>query len=176
MRNLIPFFIIGVLMVLLLGACNKDSVTTTSSGGSYSMKLTYNDTIANFNTCVVSTVIQGNTPSEILISGYNTTNNKISGKSFELDLVGDVDSLKAGQVFPAATTSNQLHSSTLYFFPDSVKTYTTQLANPIGVVTITSVTAYEIKGTFTGGLYGWQDAYAVILDYTISSGTFVARR
>ncbi|WP_461453281.1 hypothetical protein [Mucilaginibacter sp.] len=176
MRNLVPVFIIGIVMLLLLNACNKESVTTTSTGGSYSMKFIYNDTTASFNTCTVSTVIEGNVPSEVLISGFTTTNNKITGKSFELDLVADIDSLKAGQVFPAATTINQLHSSTLYFFPDSLRTYTTQVAKPIGSVTITSVTSSEIKGTFNGGLYGWQDEYAEILDYNISGGTFVARR
>jgi hypothetical protein len=176
MRNLIPVFITCVLMILLLDACNKDSVTTTSTGGAYSMKFSYNDTTANFNTCVVSTVTQGNVPSEILISGYTTTNNKFTGKSFELDIVADIDSLKAGQVFPAATTIQQLHTSTLYFFTDSTSTYTTQIANPIGSVTITSVSSTEIKGTFTGGLYGWNDSYAVLLDYTITGGTFIARR
>jgi hypothetical protein len=176
MRNLIPVFIACVLIMLLLDACNKDTVTKISSNNVYSMKLAYNDTTANFNSCVVSTVVQGNTPTQILISGFNSTNNKISGQSFELDITADIDSLKAGQAFPAATVTQEDHTVTMYFFPDSTRTYTTQIANPIGSVTITSVNSSEIKGTFNGGLYGWNDAYAVELDYTIAGGTFTAKR
>ena len=180
MRNLIPVFITCVLMIVLLGACNKDTVTKVSSSGTgsntYFMKLAYNDTTLNFTDCSVSTVTQGSAPTQILISGYSFAKNVFGSQSFELDLMADIDSLKAGQVFPAATTIAQTHSMTLYFFPDSVRTYTTQIANPIGSVTITGVSSTEIKGTFNGGLYGWNDAYAIELNYTITGGTFTAKR
>jgi len=177
MRNLIPVFIACVLGMLLLNACNKDVVTKIASGSDASfMKLAYNDTTLNFNTCSVSTVIQGNTQTQVLISGYTLTKSIFGSQSFELDIMADIDSLKAGQVFPAATSIDQSHSMTLYFFPDSVRTYTTQIANPIGSVTITSVTTTEVKGTFNGGLYGWNDAYAIELNYNITNGTFTAKR
>jgi hypothetical protein len=176
MKNFTKISIFSLLVAVLFSACNKTTVTTRSTGntGNYSMAFAYNNTSVSFNTCFAtqSTV---NNSSQFLILGYNTTGNKVSNNSFEVDLYANIDSIKVGQVFPASTTFLQHGTMALYFSPDTVNTYVTQTAKPVGSVTITAITATEIKGTFSGDLFGEFDSNGSNLLYTISSGSFTAK-
>jgi len=166
--------------ITILSACKKDKVTTntthpTNGNGAYSMAFAENNTRVSFNTCFV-TQSYVNNGAQLLISGYNVTNNKISDNSFEVDLIANIDSIKVGQVFLAASTFLQPNSMGLFFSPDTVNNYSTQPSKPVGSVTITEITATEVKGTFTGDLFSELDFNGDNLLYTISEGTFTAKR
>jgi hypothetical protein len=168
--------IIYLSAILVFNACNKTTVTTsTSATSSSSMKLAYNNTNLAFNTCIAAQS-DVNGSEQLIISGYNVTKSQVSDNSFEIDLYADIDSIKVGQVFPTSTIFEQPHSMTLFFFPDTTNAYVTQVARPIGSVTITAVTSSEIRGTFSGGLFSSDDFEASALIYTITNGSFTAKR
>jgi len=176
MKNLTKLFIVGLSAITVFTACNKTTVTTsTSTTASSSMKLAYNNTSLAFNTCIaIQSSVNGS--NQLIISGYDVTKGQISDNSFEVDLFADIDSIKVGQVFPASTIFEQPHSMSLFFFPDTTNAYVTQVAQPIGSVTITAVTSSQIKGTFSGGLFNSDDFDATALIYTITNGSFTAKR
>ena len=165
--------------IILLSACNKTSVTTKQSNKSSSatsMAVTLNSTTKlSFNNCFVAEAT-ANGSSQILIDANNITNNAVSDNGFEVDLFGSLDSLKAGQVFPASSSFEQLHSSALNYFVNDSTEYVSQPAQAIGSVTITEVTSAEIKGTFSGNLYGPLDFDGNTLLYTATNGSFTAKR
>jgi hypothetical protein len=168
--------IVYLSAIFVFNACNKTTVTTSiSSNSSPSMKLAYNNTNLTFNICIAAQS-DVNGSEQLIISGYNETKSQISDNSFEIDLYADIDSIKVGQVFPASTIFEQPHSMTLFFFPDSTNAYVTQVTQPIGSVTITAVTSTEIKGTFSGGLFNSDDLSASALIYTVTNGSFIAKR
>jgi hypothetical protein len=175
MKNF-PKLIIYLSAILVFNACNKTTVTTSSSAiSSSSMKLAYNNTNLAFNTCIAAQS-DVNGSEQLIISGYDVTKSQISDNSFEIDLYADIDSIKVGQVFPASTIFEQPHSMTLFFLPDSTNAYVTQVAQPIGSVIITAVTSNEIKGIFSGGLFNSDDLSASALIYTVTNGSFAAKR
>jgi len=176
MKKFTKLFIVSLSAITAFTACNKTTVTTsTSITGPSSMKLAYNNTNLAFNTCIA---LQSNVNAseQLIISGYNVTKSQVSDNSFEIDLYADIDSIKVGQVFPASTIFEQPHSMSLFFFPDTTNAFVTQVAQPIGSVAITAVTSSEIRGTFSGGLFNSDDFEAGTLIYTITNGSFTAKR
>jgi len=176
MKKFTKLFIVSLSAITAFTACNKTTVTTsTSITGPSSMKLAYNNTNLAFNTCIA---LQSNVngSEQLIISGYNVTKSQVSDNSFEIDLYADIDSIKVGQVFPASTIFEQPHSMSLFFFPDTTNAFVTQVAQPIGSVAITAVTSSEIRGTFSGGLFNSDDFEAGTLIYTITNGSFTAKR
>jgi hypothetical protein len=176
MKKFTKLFIVSLSAITAFTACNKTTVTTsTSITGPSSMKLAYNNTNLAFNTCIA---LQSNVngSEQLIISGYNVTKSQVSDNSFEIDLYADIDSIKVGQVFPASTIFEQPHSMSLFFFPDTTNAFVTQVAQPIGSVAITAVTSSEIRGTFSGGLFNSDDFEASTLIYTITNGSFTAKR
>ena len=177
MKNLTKLFIVGLSAITVFTACNKTTVTTSTSttASSSSMKLAYNNTSLAFNTCIaIQSSVNGS--NQLIISGYDVTRGQISDNSFEVDLFADIDSINVGQVFPASTIFEQPHSMSLFFFPDTTNAFVTQVAQPIGSVAITAVTSSEIRGTFSGGLFNSDDFEASTLIYTITNGSFTAKR
>jgi hypothetical protein len=178
MKITTKFLIFCLSAINVLSACKKDKVTAThptNGNGVYSMAFAENNIKVSFNSCFI-TQSYVNNGAQLLVLAYNTTNNKISDNSFEVDLIANIDSIKVGQVFPAASTFLQPKSMGLYFSPDTVNTYTTQPSKPVGSVTITEITATEVKGTFSGNLFDELDFDGNNLLYTITNGTFTAKR
>ena len=145
------------------------------------MSLTYNNTKLAFNSCVqafnscVHTLTVNNVPETVILAN-NITGSKVSDNSFEIDITADVTTLKPGAIFQAASSFSQVNAMTLFFSPDTTNTYATQPANHTGTVTITDVSFTYIKGTFSGKLFASDDFSASQLLYTITNGTFVAKR
>ncbi len=160
-------------IAILFNSCKKSSdnkpVTTASS-----MKLTLNGTALSYNTCLASDATVGSSK-QTLVTGLNLTNNTPGNDSFELDIMHDIATLKAGEVFPASTSFGQSDSMALIYFPNSTDTFETQPANAQGTVTITSVDSGVISGTFSGKLFADNDLSGTTLKYTVTSGTFTAR-
>jgi hypothetical protein len=61
------------------------------------------------------------------------------------------------------------------YYPNNTDTFTTQIGNPQGTVTITEVTATTISGTFSAKLFAWNDTSGNTVIYTITNGSFTAK-
>ena len=180
MKNFFRFIFFCLAVVTVLSACNKESVktihvATTGSTSADSMIFMANNTKISFNTCLITQSYVNNVP-ELLVLGYNVTNSKVSDNNFEVDLYANIDSIKTGQVFNVSSSFLQPGSMDLFFSPDTISNYSTSTAKPVGTVTITAITSKQITGTFSGNLYNQSDFSAESLSYTISNGTFVAKR
>jgi hypothetical protein len=165
--------LLGALLVaIIFNSCKKsDSNSPTGT----SMKFTSNGAAVSFNSCVAVSATVGNT-AEVLITGINITNAKPGTSSFELELTHDINTLKAGQLYPAASSFSQLDASTLFYFTTESDVFTTQPGNAQGTVSITEVTSASIKGTFSGKLFAEDDFTGTTVLYTITNGSFTAKR
>ena len=176
MKHFFNTLLILLIAPILFYSCKKSSTPApVASVSASSMSLIYNNTKLSFNNCFEGTASVNNAP-EIIIIGNNITGSKVSDNSFEVDITADAATLKPGAVFQAASSFGQLNVMALFFFPDTTNTYTTQPASPAGTVTITDVSSTYIKGTFSGKLFASDDFSATKLLYTVTNGTFVAKR
>ena len=176
MKHFFNTLLILIIAAMLFYSCKKSSTPApVVAASSSSMVLTYNSTKLAFNNCFEATASVNNAP-EIIIIGNNITGSKVSDNSFEVDITADATTLKPGAVFQAASSFGQLNVMTLFFFSDTTNTYTTQPKSPAGIVTITDVSSTYIKGTFSGKLFASDDFSATNLLYTVTNGTFVAKR
>lgn len=162
-----------LLSAAMMSGCKKDSKTpsTTATG---SMKLTLNGTALSYNNCTASDATVGS-DKQTIITGLNITNNTPGNDNIELDIMHDITTLKAGEVFPASTSFDQSDSMALFYFPNATDSFVTQPANPQGSVTITSVSSGIISGTFSAKLFAGDDASGTTVKYTVTDGTFTAR-
>ena len=169
----IPKLLVAILFIaVILNSCKKsDSNSPTGT----SMKFTSNGAAVSFNSCVAVSATVGTT-SEVLLTGINITNAKPGVSSFEVELTHDVNTLKAGQTYPAAGSFSQLDASTLFYFTTESDVFTTQPGNAQGTVSITEVTSSSIKGTFSGKLFAEDDFTGTTVLYTITNGSFTAKR
>ena len=178
-HSFISAFLLVTLAIVLL-SCLKKLGPAPSGVGLYgstapsSMKFTYNDSTVNLNTCIALS-LSANNQSHINITGVNVTGGKEGNINMIIDIVAAVDSIKAGQIFNAASSFGQPGVEDLIFSIDTTA-YVSQPAKPQGTVVITSVTSAYIKGTFTGTLYDGLDFDANKVLYTITNGSFIAKR
>ena len=168
-----------VILSTLFTACDKlgPAPSYTGSSGSSapsSMKFSYNNTAVSLNSCTALS-LSVNNASHVNISGVNVTGGKDGNLNMIIDIITSIDSLRAGQTFQAATDFGQTGVEDLLFTVDTT-TYVSQPAAAQGTVVITSVSSTYIKGTFTGTLYGGLDFSATQLIYTVTNGSFIAKR
>ncbi|SHN34748.1 hypothetical protein [Mucilaginibacter sp. OK098] len=172
MKNTTKLLLGALLVAIIFNSCKKsDSNSPTGT----SMKFTSNGAAVSFNSCVAISATVGNT-SEVLITGINITNAKPGASSFEVELTHDINTLKAGQTYPVASSFSQLDASTLYYFTNASDVFNTQTGNAQGTVSITEVTSTSIKGTFSGKLFAENDFTGTTVLYTITNGSFTAKR
>jgi hypothetical protein len=174
MKTISQLFIAVMFTAIAFSSCKKSSDNSNSSSNA-SMKFTANGTAVSYNTCIVVDATAG-TVKQTLISGNNGTITKPGDATFELDILHDLATLKAGQTYPVSTTFNQANSAALIYFPNQNDFFATQPGNPQGTVSITDVTTDIIKGTFSGKLFTQDDFDGTTVKYTITGGTFVATR
>lgn len=169
-KNFTKFLILGLIAATSLAACKKSSDNKPSTSN-YSMTLNANGTAVSYSSCVVADIdANGSKYTEIVGVNQKTPNN-----SFSIEIVAGTSSLKAGQTYQVTADYLGANTATLFYDTDDTHSYTTQAANPVGSVTITSVTSTTLKGTFSGKLYSGDDYNAADLKYTITSGSFVGQ-
>jgi hypothetical protein len=138
------------------------------------MKLTLNGNDLNFNDCE-EIEADVNDTKQATITGYMVTNGKPSAVSFEVDIVHDPATLKAGQTYPTASAFGAADGALFFYWPNSTDHFTSQPAYPEGSVTITNVTSTSISGTFSGKLFDPSDFTATTVLYTVTNGSFTAK-
>ncbi len=139
------------------------------------MKFSLNGNVINYNNCT-ATVGPLATTAEILITGQNLTGATPSADNFEIAILHDINSLKAGDVFQASATQYAPESMSFLYFPGSgVFYFITQNKNPIGTVTITNVSSTYISGTFSGTIFSSSDPNGVGTKYVVTNGAFTAK-
>ena len=163
-----------IVTSIAFSSCKKSSTPAPVPTITTSMKLTANGTPLSFSYCEEVEIDVNNAP-QITFTGTNVTNGKPSDASFEVDILHDPTTLKAGQTYPAATSFAQPDGSALFYSPNANDTYMTQPGNPQGTVTITEVTATTISGTFSGKLFAGDDFSGTSVLYTITNGSFTAK-
>ncbi len=178
-NNYAALLLMLVTISTLFTACGKLGPAPSYTGASNSsapssMKFSYNDTAVTLNSCTALS-LSANNVSHVNISGINVSGGKNGNQNMIIDIITSIDSLKAGQTFKAATDFGQTGVEDLLYTVDTTN-YVSQPAAAQGTVVITSVSSTYIKGTFTGTLYGELDFSATQLIYTITNGSFVAKR
>ncbi len=158
-----------------LGSCKKSSSDPNASS-TQSMKFTINGSAVNYNTCLEASASAGSS-NQTVFSGFQTTNGTTGASTFEVAINNDPATLKAGQTYAAATKFGETNHSALLYFPNDKDFYASQPGNPTGTtVTITDITTDIIKGTFSGKLFSQDDYDGKSVKYTVTAGTFVAKR
>jgi hypothetical protein len=175
MKKYLNLTIAALVAVLLLGSCKKskgpDPTDTTAS----SMKLSANGTAISYNYCLATTVTV-NDLVETDILGNNLTNGKPGDDSFQLTIMHDIATIKAGQTYQAGAVFAKADDAYLTYSSNQTGTFDSQVNSPQGSITITAVTSTTISGTFSGKLYNAGDFDATQLMYTITNGTFTAKK
>lgn len=166
-KNFTKLVILCLIAGTSFSACKKSS-NNNPSGDTYSMKLTLNGKAVTYTTCLVADITANG------IAQFNITGSNKGNEGLAIDVIANLKTVKAGQVFNAATAYVQPNSMTIFYTDAANNDYGTQLTDPTGSITITSVTSTTVKGTFTGKLYDFDDTNATNLKYTITGGTFVA--
>jgi hypothetical protein len=171
-KNITKLIVLCLIAGTSFSACKKDDNKKPVSN-TYSMKFNANGTAVSYTSCLVADIdINGSKLTDIIGVNKNNSNNEM-----ELEFPVAVSSLKAGQTYQVIvpTGNNQLELTTplLGYTMDGTNYFTTQSADPVGTVTITSVTSTTLQGTFSGKLYSEDDSDATTLKYTITNGTFV---
>ena len=160
---------------LFTSSCKKDSTAAPVDAAS-SMKFTANGTDVSLNNCLQASA-SVNDVVETIISGANFTNGTAGDASFEVNIIHDPATLKAGQTYQMITSFGQATDGAILFYYTSLTDiFTTQPANAQGSVTITDVTSTTISGTFSGKLFASGDFSGTKVLYTITNGTFTAKR
>ncbi|WP_426669880.1 hypothetical protein ACPPVU_01300 [Mucilaginibacter sp. McL0603] len=177
MKTLSYFLMVATFASVTFSSCKKDSTpapTPTPAEVATSMKLTSNGTALSFNQCQQFTVsANGLVQTEFIAKNF--TNGKLSDDEFEVDIIHDPATLKAGQTYPAASSYAQKETADITYYPNDTDIFTTQIGNPQATVTITEVTATTISGTFSGKLFAWDDTAGNTVVYTITNGSFTAK-
>ncbi|MDB5024258.1 MAG: hypothetical protein JWP78_2013 [Mucilaginibacter sp.] len=173
MKNLSHLFIAVLATALAFSSCKK-STTPAPAGATSSMKLTSNGTAISFNECVQGTVTANGVVQTVIIAD-NITNGKVGDAGFEVDIMHDPATLKAGQTYAAASSFGQADGATFFYYPNATDNFATQPANPQGLVTITGVTSTTITGTFSGKLFASDDFAGTTVIYTVTNGSFTAK-
>jgi len=176
MKTLSPVCIALAAIALTFSSCSKKSSDNPKPNGTVtsSMKLTANGTDLSFNDCE-EMLIEVNDVKQTTITGYMVTNGKPSDVTFQVDLIHDPATLKAGQTYQVIPGFAQPDAAIFYYFPNSTDIFSSQPGNPQGSVTITDVTSTTISGTFSVKLFASNDLSGTSVIYTITNGSFTAR-
>ena len=174
MKKISKLLIAVLVIAFAFSSCSKKSGNTPVVTA-MSMTFTNNGAAKTYNTCVALSLTVGATQ-ETDIAGYNLTGTNHSDDNFEINIIHNSATLAAGQTYPVASSLDQVNAATLFFSPNATDNFNTQVGNPSGTVTITGVTSTTITGTFSGKLYGENDFTGTTLIYTITGGTFVAKK
>jgi hypothetical protein len=170
LSKLSKLFIAVLFTAVALASCKKNSGNSPTGT---TMSFTANGTAVTYNTCVaVSASV--NDVNQTLITGTNLINGKPGAASMEVNITHDLATLKAGQTYLVSSAPKD--ALVLFYFTTDTDVSTTQLANPIGTITITDVTSSTIKGTFSGKLFSEDDFTGDHILYTIAGGSFTAKR
>ena len=176
MKTLSRLCIALAAIALTFSSCKKSSNnpkpnnTVTSS-----MKFTANGTVVSFNNCG-ETSLSVNGVTQTLFLGVNITNGTPGNASFELNIQHDPTTFKAGQTYQVGSLPDQADDLIFFYSTNGSDNFTTQPANPQGTVTITEVTSTTISGTFSGKLFAYDDYAGATVVYTITNGSFTAKR
>jgi hypothetical protein len=169
MKNTSKLIILSLIATLSFTACKKDSTTPKPTSSSYSMKLTLNGSPVSYSICLAADITASGVK-QFNILGSNPTGND----SFAVAVIDDITTLKAGQTFTGETSYTEPNGLNISYFAADNSIYDTVLSDQTSTLTITEVTSTEIKGTFSGKLYAFDDTAGTSLKYTITNGTFTA--
>ncbi len=137
------------------------------------MKVTLNGNATSYNNCI-AVVGPLTTTAETLITGNNLTGATASTDNFEIAILHDIHTLKAGAVFQASATQYAPESTSFLYWADALNYYGTTTGNPQATVTITSVSSTYISGTFSGAMSVRTDPNFVA-DFAVTGGSFTAK-
>ena len=176
MTNFLKTSVAILAVAVVFSSCKKSSTPKPDNGTTTtSMKFTVNGTVVSLNDCEETDASVNDAPQTLFI-GVNVTNGKPGDVSFEVDVMAAPSALKAGQTYPASSSFSQPNSSALFYYPNANDSYNTQPSNAQGTVSITEVTSTTISGTFSGKLFASDDFNGEHIIYTITSGSFTAKR
>ena len=167
-KNITKLIILCLIAGFSFSACKKSSDNKPASD-TYSMKLTLNGKAVTYTTCAAADITANG------IAQFNIIGTNKGNEGLAIGVIADLSKVKAGQVFKAATEYVQPNSMTMFYTDAANNAYGTQLTDPTGSITITSVSSTTIKGTFSGKLYGTDNNGNTTLKYTITGGSFVAQ-
>src|SRR6185437_2688949 len=173
MKKTLKLLVAVLCIALAFSACKKNK-GNSPTGGATSMKFTVNGTAVSYNTCLELTATI-NDIDHLVITGDNINGAKHSDDNFELEIIHDLATLKAGQTFQVSADFSSANSVNIWYSPNATDSFVSQAGNPNGSVTITAVTSTTITGTFQGKLYGESDYSGTDLKYTVTNGAFTAR-
>jgi hypothetical protein len=168
-KNFTKLIVLCLIAGFSFSACKKSSDNKPTTSDTYSMKLTLNGKAVTYTTCAAADITANG------IAQFNIIGTNKGNEGLAIGVIADLSKVKAGQVFKAATAYVQPNSMTMFYTDAANNDYSTQLTDPTGSITITSVSSTTIKGTFSGKLYDFDDTAATDLKYTITDGTFVAQ-
>jgi len=170
-------FIAAASTVVAFNACKKSSnpKPVVNTPVTTSLSFSTNGTAVSYNEC--SAGGEGVSPTFLTtIEALQTINSfgAIADGGFVIEIMQDINTIKPGQTFPVETTAGQSGSAIIDFSPDGASNYITQPANAQGSVTITDISATEMKGTFSAKLFAPADVSGTNVLSTITNGTFTA--
>ena len=162
-------------IALTFSSCKKSSNPTPNNTVSSSMKFTSNGSVVSFNNCgEVSASVNGIT--QTLFTGINVTNGTPGDVNFEINIQHDPATFQAGQTYQVTSLPGHADAATFYYSTNSTDEFTSQPTNTQGSVSITGVTSTTISGTFSGKLFAYDDYAGATVVYTITNGSFTAKR
>jgi hypothetical protein len=174
MKTLSYVLMAATAVSITFSSCKKSSTPAPAPADvATSMKLTSNGTALNYNQCQQFIVSAGITQSDFIAKNF--INGKLSDDEFEVDIIHDPATLKAGQTYPVISSYAQPDGAVITYYLNDTDTFTTQPGSSQGSVTITSVTSTSISGTFSGTLYTSNDLSGLHQLYTITNGSFTAK-
>jgi hypothetical protein len=174
MKNLSHVLMAVIVTSIVFSTCKKSSTPAPAPSTTSSMKLNANGTALSFNNCEQFSITANGMVQTEFIS-KSVVNGKFGDQEFEVDIIHDPATLKAGQTYQVAGTYVQQDAAMITYYPNASDIFTTQPGNPVGTVTITEVTSTTISGTFAGKLFAWSDTAGNTFVYTITNGSFTAK-
>jgi hypothetical protein len=106
MKTLSYFLMVATVSSVTFSSCKKDSTPAPAPKPTEiasSTKLTSNGKALSFNVCEEYTA-STNAVTQTLFIANNVTNGKVSDEQFEVDVMDDPSTFKAGQTHPMATS------------------------------------------------------------------------
>lgn len=175
MKTLSYVLMAATAVSIAFTSCKKSATPAPAPADvATSMKLNSNGTALNYNQCQqFSITANGLVQTEFIAKNF--INGKLSDDEFEVDIIHDPATLKAGQIYPVISSYAQPDGAVITYYPNDTDIFTTQPGSSQGSVTITAVTTTTISGTFSGTLYASNDLSGLHLLYTITNGSFTAK-
>ena len=175
-KNITKLIILCLITAFSSSACKKNSdnkpTDNSSSDNTEFMKVTINGKAVNYDNCIISDESVGGVTQFGMLGAGEKDNNNLG-----ITVYADIKNLKAGDTFNAASSIYQPNGMVINYNLDENDSYYTIPAVPQGSVTFTVVTSTIIKGTFTTAkLYDFFDNDGTDLKYTVTNGSFVAKR